>query len=635
MNHNRTRHFGQNISRILALIALLIPMMASAEPTPLTWQNICQATVCRATGHDGVMDARVSPDGKHLAVVVVSPGRNGIHLLDPKTGDLSEWVMGSSPAWFGDSNRIVYVKDQDLWVATRGDAKPVRLTDDDHDVRAPQPSPDGKLIAFYSARSGHQDIWVIPADGQGEARQITERSVAAEEIRFGFAWSPDSKTIAYFSNKADRWSDDLWLVDVASGKEHQLSDDLMGMAAPAWSPDGSSIAVFATAKSDFWYGDMADVFIVNAASGEARVLHLATTAMDMNQPVWSADGSEIYYPHHARGELNLWRVPSEGGVATQFTTLGGLIHGYHASADTEQFYVIRSTPVRGREIDQISRLGGANQQITHVATDWAHVRAPQIIQYRSKDGHYMQGFLFTPADFSADQHYPALVQVHGGGTNAYFNGLNLVEQRLAQQGYVVLAINYRGGSGFGRAFQDLAVHDWANGQAQDAAAAADFIRNQSWSNGKVGIYGYSYGGIMSLATVTRHPEAFDAAVPMAGIYDWADAYRTADRLGRLFTRQGHGGSPEDRPEVYARSNSVVRVKHIQTPVLLMHGEADVRAPFRQFGMVVDALKEHDKVFESHSYPGEPHRFKTVANRVALYSRLQVWMDRWLKDANSP
>lgn len=614
----------------LLLATVLLAATASADQRSLAWDNICRTDVCRATGHDGVMDARIAPGGQHVAVVVDTPGRQGIHLLSRGTGELSKWRDGHSPAWFADGRRIVYVHDNGLWVAAIDSGAPVRLTDDGHDVRAPKPSPDGKHIAFYSSRSGHQDIWLVESDGSGEPRQLTSESMAVEEIRLDHAWSPDGESIAYYANKSDYWSDDLWLVDVATGNERQLSSHLMGSASPAWSPDGKRIALFGIAKDEFWYGDLSDLYIVDADSGEERRVEMQIHAMDIDQPQWSGDGSELFFPHHSRGEIDLWRVPASGGVATRISNAGGLIHGFDATAGAGEFIIVRSTPTRGRELDWLPKAGGAAEQLTQVATAWQGVAAPELISFRSKDGLYIQAFVFTPPDFSPESEYPALVQVHGGGTNAYFNGLNLVEQRLANRGYVVMAINYRGGSGFGRAFQDLAVNDWANGQAQDAAAAADFIRQQPWSSGKVGIYGYSYGGIMSLAAVTRWPEAFDAAVPMAGIYDWADAYETADRLGRLFTRAGHGGSPADRPEIYARSNSLARIDQIETPVLLQHGEADARAPFRQFEMVVEALEEHGKVFESHSYPDQPHRFRNPAYRVELYSRLEAWMDRWLK-----
>lgn len=614
---------------LTCLVPLSMPAMVTAE-TALTWENICRVDVCRATGHDGVMDARLSPDGAHVVMTVDTPDRQGVYRLSRESGELSRWVTGHSPAWFADGDRIVYAKDDDLWMVEMDTTEPVRLTHDGHDVRAPRPSPGGEQIAFYSTRSGHQDIWLVDSSGTGEPRQLTEQSMTMEEGRFAHAWSPDGKRIAYFSNKADYWADDLWVVDAASGEEKRLSRNVMGRAAPAWSPDGEHLAVFGTASDDFWYGDLADLFIIDAATGESRRVDMSIHAMAMDQPYWSGDGAALFFPRHSRGELDLWRVPASGGVATRVSNTGGLIHGVHASEDADEFILVRSAPRRGREVDLIPEAGGEARQLTRVSPTWQDLVEPATISYRSHDGHYIQAFMFTPPGFSPSGDYPALVQVHGGGTNAYYNGLNLVEQRLAQQGYVVLAINYRGGSGFGRAFQDMAVNDWANGQAHDAAAAADFIRAQTWSSGKVGIYGYSYGGIMSMAAITRAPEAFDAAVPMAGIYDFADAYETADRLGRLFTREGHGGIPAERADIYARSNSLDRVDQIKAPVLLMHGEKDVRAPYRQFGKVVEALERHDKVFESRSYPGEPHRFKDPANRIDLYRRLEAWMDHWLR-----
>ena len=125
-------------------------------------------------------------------------------------------------------------------------------------------------------------------------------------------------------------------------------------------------------------------------------------------------------------------------------------------------------------------------------------RRRRKLSYRSFDGLYIQGFLYLPPNMRPGAKYPALVQVHGGGTNSYLRTQNLLEQYLASKGYVVMAINYRGGSGFGREFQDLGVNDWASGQAHDAAIAADFMRSLPYVNGKVGIYGYSYGGIMSI-----------------------------------------------------------------------------------------------------------------------------------------
>ena len=122
--------------------------------------------------------------------------------------------------------------------------------------------------------------------------------------------------------------------------------------------------------------------------------------------------------------------------------------------------------------------------------------------------------------------------MHGGGSNSYTRNQNLIEQYLASKGFVVMAINYRGGSGFGREFQDLAVNDWLNGQAKDPGAAADLLRTLPYVTGKVGIYGGSYGGMQSMAAITRTPDKFDAAVPMRGIFSQTMTFDHMDRLGK-------------------------------------------------------------------------------------------------------
>ncbi|TVQ34894.1 MAG: S9 family peptidase [Wenzhouxiangella sp.] len=623
------------MTRIAVALSVMLALPAGnawAGPAEvaLEWGNFCETTVCRATGHDGVFDARLSPDASQAVITVFTPGRQGLHLLDIDSGELDFLTEGTSPAWFGDGQRVVFVRDSNIHLFDLAKGNSRALTDDSDDVRLPRPSPDGSQILFASGRSGHQDLWLVATDGESAPRRLTEASMDFDETRFGHAWSPDGRYVAYISNRAEFWEEDLWLVDIENGQTRQLSSGFMARGIPSFSPDGSTIAVYGTDKTGFWYLDMSDIYLVDAGGNGEQSLAMQKTAMEVSAPAWSADGSELFFAVHERGELELWRVPSSGGVATRVTHMGGVIHGFDVSANGERFALVRSTPVRGRELDLVEHSGGQARQLTEVATHWAGVQAPIEISYRSRDGLYIQAFKFLPPDFDPGQPYPTVVQVHGGGTNSYYNGLNLVEQRLAQQGYVVLAVNYRGGSGFGRGFQDMAVEDWANTQSLDAADAAHWIRRQSWSNGKVGIYGYSYGGIISLGAVTRDLDAFDAAVPMGGIYDFADAYENADRLGRLFTREGHRGTPEDNPEAYRRSDSVALLDQVRTPILMLHGEADIRAPFRQFELVVEALERHERTFEAVSYPDQPHQFTDPSARVDMYSRLEAWMDRWLK-----
>ena len=625
----RDRRIHPTLAIVVVLAACAAPAQAptsSAEALPLTWENIFLR-------NRGASQAVLSPDGSRAAVTGATESERGIFSVSVADGSTDLWVEGRSPVWLPDGSGIVFSREGDLWTVGVGEREPTRITDDAHDERAARPSPDGGTVAFYSGRSGSQDIWLVPTSGDAPPRQLTEGAMSADDFRFAPAWSPDGSRIAYYSNRADYWEDDIWVVDVESGRERQLTRTLMASSTPVWSPDGSTIALLGTAKDEYWYEDLAYIYLLDPERGDERILDMQIHATDWlhNHTVtWSPDGSELYFPYHERGEVELWRVAARGGVATRVTNMGGSFRAYHGAADGSGFVFLRSTPTRGTEVDYVPAVGGEPRRLTRFATEWEGLVEPTEVSYRSWDGLYIQGFLFAPPDFDPRGSHPTLVMVHGGGTNSYLVGTSLVEQHLARLGYVVLAVNYRGGSGFGRAFQDLGVNDWANGQARDAAAAADFVRAQPWSSGRVGIYGYSYGGITSMAAIARVPEAFDAAVPMAGIYDFADAYTNADRLGKIFIKTGHGGSPDERPEIYAISNTLARVDRIETPVLTMHGEADVRAPFRQFELAVEILEREGKIFEAHSYPGEPHGFRDPMNRVDMYERLEGWFDRWLR-----
>lgn len=639
------KHMPKLVTLALLLGCASSQSSQSAQPLDLTLENIFGSR-----GRAG--SSEISPDGRYVAVSATGPEGSGIYLVPtgleagvsaagasgdgtgaPTTGAL--WTEGASPSWFPSSDRIVFRRGADLWTIAVAGSEPARLTNDDDNERAPRVSPDGQHVAFYSGRSGYQDIWVVPADGSGEPRQVTFDAFAPDDFRWSPAWALDSRRIAYVSNAADYWHDDIWVVDIETMDTRQVSRGLMASTEPVWSPDGTKIALLGTHKDGYWYEDLADIFILDPAAGTERTVDMQIHATDWLHRMrifWSGDGERIHFPYHERGDFDLWSVPVAGGVATRVTNMGGSLGSISASAGAETFAFTRATPTRGSDIDLIPSAGGPLRRLTNFAAEWNTVVDPVEISFRSYDGLYIQGFLYMPPGHTPGDRHPALVQVHGGGTNSYLHGENLFEQYLASRGYVVLAVNYRGGSGFGREFQDLGINDWANGQARDAAAAGVFLRTQDYTNGRVGIYGYSYGGITSMAAIARVPGVFDAAVPMAGIYDFGDAYTNADRIGRIFIKTGHSGSPEEQPEIYAVSNTLARIGNIDTPLLIMHGELDVRAPYRQFEIAVAELERHGKVFESRSYPGETHGLRPAA-RIDMYARAEEFFDRMLKEEN--
>ena len=592
---------------------------------PLTLENIYR------DARGGVFSAAISPDGRWVAAVAESRDGRGVHLLDlgEDPSVLRFWLGGSSPAWSPDSRQIAFLRGGDLFRAPVGDPDAIQLTDGLEGVRAPAWSPDGGTVAVMAGASGSQDVWLVPAAG-GDARQLTSGAMSADEVRFGVSWSPDGGTVAYVGNKADYRADDVWLADIATGEERRLTSSIRAIsAAPAWSPDGSSLAVLGVKNDEYWYLDIADLYLLDAAGGPEVPLAMSSFATAYRfRPFWSGDGSRLFFTHQERGEHHLWSVAADGGAATRVTHLGGVFGSVSASAGARRFAFVRSSAGEGAELYTISAAGGPADRLTGLSPAWEGIRPPREISYRSFDGHYIQGFLYLPEQVETGAVCPALVQVHGGGTNSYLNGPNLIEQYLASRGFVVAAVNYRGGSGFGREFQDLGDEDWLNEQALDPGAAADWLRERPYVSGKVGIYGYSYGGMQSMAAITRTPAKFDAAAPMAGIYSERRTFEHQDRLGRIFTIDGHGGLPEERPDVYDKTETLARIGNITAPVLIQHGERDVRAPFLNFELAVAAFEEHGITYEAHTYP-EGHGFRDPENRIALYRRVEEFFSRYL------
>ncbi|MEM6703744.1 MAG: prolyl oligopeptidase family serine peptidase [Acidobacteriota bacterium] len=642
---------------LAASFALTLLLGCAAENESLESRETLELTldnIFRSAG--GAGRAALSRDGRFVAVERTVSGQRGIEILAadgssplplPKTLPANPEQGARSPAWSPVGDTLAWVSSDGIATLSNDGAEQVLLATGLGGVRRPTWSPDGSHIAFFSSTSGTQDLWLVPADGSSAPRQLTSGAAEVDDTRFRPSWSPDGRFLAYISNAADWWHDDVWIVEVVSGKTAKVSNGLMASSTPIWSPDGQSLVLMGTAKDEYWYQDLAYLYrldlTVETDGDELPQLRseapiemqvYATDFIMRFDPFWGRDGETVYFPYHERGAFDLWAVPASGGVATRVTHLGGAWSALEATADGRYAVFVRDAPTEGREAWLLDTEAATTRQLTNAAPRLASVQKPREVSFRSFDGLYMQGFLYLPPGLPKDDEAPAslrcpaLVQVHGGGTNSYYQGTNLVEQYLASRGFAVLAINYRGGSGFGRAFQDLAIEDWLGDQSKDPGSAADWLRQQTWSNGKVGIYGGSYGGMQSMSAITRTPDKFDAAVPMRGIYSEAKTLESADRLGRIFTVTGHGGTPEERPDTYATSETLDRMEAITAPVLVMHGERDVRAPFSNYELAVERLTELGKEFEAKSYP-EGHAFRDPANSIDMYSRLEDFFSKHL------
>lgn len=624
---------------LIACGALLLAGALSAVSAAEAQQELGLESVNEGVDFDDVAYSPVRPE---VAFTSDRSGASRLWIMSDDGSDARQVLEGdgeeAGPVWSPDGERLAFVRSTeegtDVWVVGRDGSGLTRVTDDparEHDLAW---SPAGGRIAFLSARDGHQDVHVVDVSS-GQVTQLTAGTSPRDEYRWTPEWSPDGRRIAYVSNRSSTWQQDLWLVDAETGESRRVTTDLDVMSSPVWSPDGEHIAFNAVQHHEFWWGDQSDIYRVDTEDLSVHRLEMNTWVSDRNGSVrmaWSPDSETLYFRYQWEGDDNLWRVSEDGGVATKVTYREGTFGNFTVSPDGASVVHARSTPTRGSELHRVDLEGGPPERLTSWSPRYRGLESPEKISFRSRDGKRILGYLYRPPDFDPTGSHPALVQVHGGGNNAYANGFHVLEHVLAHEGFVVLAIEYRGSAGHGRAFQRLSLGDWAAGQGWDAVAAARWLEGRTWSNGRVGIYGGSYGGIMSMAAVTRTSEPFDAAAPMYGIYDWADAFRHGDYLMRFWVIEGHlGFRPGENPELYERTATLRHLDEVDPdlPFLIVHGEQDRRSPFQQSVRLRDALRDRGNPVTFFSYPEERHGIGKPENRLHAYGHLIEFMSTHL------
>ncbi|MCO5228325.1 MAG: prolyl oligopeptidase family serine peptidase [Thermomicrobiales bacterium] len=301
------------------------------------------------------------------------------------------------------------------------------------------------------------------------------------------------------------------------------------------------------------------------------------------------------------------------------------------SPDGKNIAVVYESQISPPNLYIMSLSGGPMEPITDFSPkDEGSVAEPIRSPYQSFDGLYCDAYLYLPPNFDRSTEYAGLIQVHGGGTNAYGNGWHPLEQWLSHQGFVVLAIEYRGSSGYGREFADLSYADWGGGQTHDATAAGRWLLNQAFIS-KVGIYGGSYGGFMTLHSIVAEPDLFSAAVDMYGKTNAFTGQDKADRVGRLFSSRDYWGRyAHEVPKAMERLSTVHKLDRIKTPLLIMHGDQDARVPPIESQQVAEHLSKTSVPHDYVVYPGEGHGFRKWEHRVDHYGRILKWFDQYLR-----
>ena len=518
------------------------------------------------------------------------------------------------PDWSPDGERIVYASGwrndfKIYWVSAKvGTPKP--FFNDNHSYSSPAWSPDGQRIAFASNRSGTWQIWTMRADGADPA-QLTNMSAG---FNYRPRWSPDGKQLAFTSLPGPH----IYLVSVTGGEPKLFADGRAAM----WAPDGKRIAFTSPSETP-----LPSAILIKQIDEGATTRLNSTTVTDppggfSQWADWTPDGRRLVCNKFTNGTSHLAIINVAEDKVESTIEVNGSPVTPHWSPDAKRIAFSFTDTGHPATIQTVTL---DTHKLTSITKHEGYTTA-QFVRYQSVDGLEIPSFLYLPRR-NAEAKHPAIIWLHGG----FYSVMNAFDERLqyfVDQGFIVLAVNYRSSPGFGKELAKLGP-GVVEKMSEDVAASINYLKTiESVDTGRIGVMGESLGGLTVLMSVTRHPELFAAAVDLYGPADLAEEYKAVPAL-RLFASLAFGGTPEQKPEAYRAASPVNFVERIKAPLLIMHGTADEAVPYTQSVKLVEALKRANKQHEFVTYQGEGHFF-TVKTYIDSNEQALRFFSVWLR-----
>ena len=483
---------------------------------------------------DGESSPRWSPDNKYLAFVA-SRGTD-----DEKKRGGQIWLLNRAG---GEAQKVSDVKGGVSDIQWSPDSTRIAFTHDDEDPRDEPEKMDGwkrkttppiviDRYKFKQDRSGYLGN-VYSHIGVFELATRTHKMITKGNTDDGsIAWSPDSKSIAFLSKRGHAEPDrtgnqDLWIVEAREGAEpRQLTKtEFAESGRPAWSPDGSRIAALMGDNDSNGAYDMNKLIVVpanppaNIGATTRPTVYMPQLDRAVSSIAWSADGQNISFLLQDDRTNHVATVPAENpNGAVQRKSSGRRVVSSPSPGKDGHFAVIGSEANKFNEIYALEN-GNLRQLTKHNEKLLSELQLgiTEDFQSKSKDGTDVHGLIVKPAGYKAGTKYPTLLIIHGGPNGQDQHAFSFDREFLAANGYVVLAINYRGSAGRGNAFQKAIHADWGNLEAQDLIGAVDEAIKQGIADpARLGLGGWSYGGISTDNVIARDTR-FKAAVSGAGV----------------------------------------------------------------------------------------------------------------------
>ena len=646
------------------LLACLLPMTLTAQTMQQLTEQLGKTVLYG--------DIALSPDGTHVAWVqsTAETMLKQTHISETSGNARAAMVEIPGPvertdfdsAWSPDSKMLALFssagdkEQRQLWVVNADGSSPKKITNLSGYAARPRWSHDGKRIAFLciEGAGGGGPLMAAPAttgivDTAIHNQRIAVLDVATGQLRqvspqnihiYDYNWSPDDKnfvaTAAPGPGDNNWWIAQIYTIDIAKGNATSLYKPSLQVAVPRWSPDGKSIAFIEGLMSD--EGSHGGDLFTMTADGRNVVNRTRGRKSSVNSFFWLASDRILLIEYLGGGS-----AISELGLADNSArTIWKGPEGIHAfgnfpnlalSKDGKVAAAVCSTYNLPPEVftGPLGKWHPFTNNNTDLQANWGKAES---IEW-TNEGFNIQGWLVPPAKVEAGKKYPMVVLIHGGPSGvttsewpASFGMSRAVIAALSVRGYYVLLPNPRGSYGAGEDFTRANVKDFGGGDLRDTMTGIDMVtKKYPIDAARLGVTGWSYGGFMTMWTVTQ-TSRFNAAVAGAGIANWQSYY--GQNLIDQWMIPFFGASVYDDPDVYEKSSPIRFIKNVKTPTIIIVGERDAECPASQSYEFWHALKTLGVPTQLVIYSGEGHLFIEPKNQADRMDQTVGWFDKYLK-----
>jgi dipeptidyl aminopeptidase/acylaminoacyl peptidase len=639
------------------------------------YQWISDPSVCPVTGSVAYVHTMIDKEKnkyrKHIRLITLDGSQGGQFTY----GDKDEF-----PAWSHDGSELAFLRTTDigrqLWhiPVYGGEAK--QLTHAKNGIESFNWSPDGNFIAFttrvseependaFSGNKTHEQAQVftrtsLKTEGMGVWDRLYShifildlRRVQIKQVTTGAFnaikpfWSPDGRQLSFLTDPDINSFSDIMSLNLNDGNMIKLTVSTLSISQASYSPDGKRIVFIG---NDRLYGSATQnhLFFVPAEGGapscitgiqDVQIGNLALSDMRAASaspsPLFSAEGSSVYVLGSLHGNVQVFRFSMDGTYG-EVTQGDRDIYQYAITSDGRYIVAASSDPSHPGDLYRIDTHTNEELRLTNSNDELLgqlDISLPEPFWLEASDGWNVQGWIMKPISMEEGKKYPMILQIHGGPHALYANSYSHEFQTLTSQGYVVLYTNPRGSFGYGQSFVNACRGDFGGHDYQDLMDAVDHVLSTCdfVDETRLGVMGGSYGGFMT-NWIVGHTNRFRAAVTDRSISNWLSFYGTSD-IGISYTEGEIEGNPWDDVEKLWRHSPLAYVKQIETPLLILHGENDLRCPIEQAEQFYVALKRLGKVTQLVRFPNSNHamlRNGAPSLRIERLNQIIGWFENYI------